>query len=90
MSGWPWPWRRNSAASQALLARHTNASPGPLPDGGFVFARDSLTSPVELFVRPAAGGDPVQLTDLNGDRLAEIALCASVPGSPSQASSMPF
>jgi len=57
---------------QALLTRHTNANPRPLPDGRVLFARDKLTSPVELFVRPADGGEPLQITDLNGDRLAAI------------------
>ncbi|MEE4272829.1 MAG: S9 family peptidase [Thermoanaerobaculales bacterium] len=61
-----------SGRVQALLTRHTNSSPGPLPDGGLVFARDSLTSPVELFVRPADGGEVRRITDLNGDRLAGI------------------
>jgi len=59
-------------ALQALLTRHTNSSPGPLADGRLVFSRDNLTSPAELFVRPAEGGDPVQITDFNGDRLAGI------------------
>jgi len=57
---------------QAVVTRHTNASPHPLPDGRLLFARDSLMAPVELFVRPAGGGEPVQITDLNGDRLAAI------------------
>ncbi len=57
---------------EALLTRHTNSSPRPLPDGRLLFAQDSLVSPVELFVRPAEGGEPLQITDLNGDRLATI------------------
>jgi len=57
---------------QALLTRNTNASPRPLPDGRLLFARDKFTSPVELFVRPADGGDPLQITHLNTDRLASI------------------
>jgi dipeptidyl aminopeptidase/acylaminoacyl peptidase len=57
---------------QALLTRHTNSSPKPLPDGRLLFARDRLTSPVELFVRPAEGGEPLQITNLNSDRLAAI------------------
>ncbi len=57
---------------QALLTRHTNSGPRPLPDGRLLFARDKLTSPVELFVRPAEGGDPLQITDLNADRLSAI------------------
>ncbi len=61
-----------TGAVQALLTRHTNSGPRPLADGRLLFARDKLTSPVELFVRPADGGEPVQITDLNGDRLASI------------------
>jgi dipeptidyl aminopeptidase/acylaminoacyl peptidase len=59
-------------AVEALLTRHTNTNPRPLPDGRLLFARDSLTSPVELHVRPAEGGDALQITDLNGDRLAGL------------------
>ncbi len=57
---------------QALLTRHTNSSPKPLPDGRLLFAQDRLTSPVELYVRPADGGEPLQITNLNTDRLATI------------------
>ena len=57
---------------QALLTKHTNSNPQPLPDGRLLFARDRLTSPAELFVRPADGGEPVQITNLNTDRLAAI------------------
>jgi len=57
----------------ALLTRHTNSSPRPLADGRLVFTRDSLVSPVELFVLPAAGGEPVAITHLNDERLASIA-----------------
>ena len=62
----------SNGAVQALLTRHTNSGPRPLADGRLLFARDKLTSPVELFVRPADGGDPIQITDLNGDRLAAV------------------
>jgi dipeptidyl aminopeptidase/acylaminoacyl peptidase len=61
-----------SGAIQALLTRHTNTSPRPLPDGRLLFARDSLVSPVEIFVRPAAGGEPNPVTELNRARLADI------------------
>jgi dipeptidyl aminopeptidase/acylaminoacyl peptidase len=57
---------------EALLTRHTNSSPRPLPDGRLLFARDSLVSPVELYVRPAAGGEPEPITEFNAERLAEI------------------
>ncbi len=57
---------------QALLTRHTNSSPKPLPDGRVLFAQDRLTSPVELYVRPAEGGEPLQITNFNTDRLATI------------------
>ncbi len=39
-----------------------------------VFGRDTMTSPVELFSVPAAGGDPVQLTHLNREQLAAVEL----------------
>ncbi|HSN56511.1 MAG TPA: S9 family peptidase, partial [Candidatus Sulfomarinibacteraceae bacterium] len=61
-----------SGMVQALLTRHSNTSPRPLPDGRLLFSRDSLTSPAELFVRPADGSEPLQITDLNGERLAAI------------------
>lgn len=57
---------------EAVLTRHTNGAPRPLPDGRLLFTRDSLVSPVELFVRPVGGGDLLQITDLNGERLADI------------------
>jgi dipeptidyl aminopeptidase/acylaminoacyl peptidase len=57
----------------ALLTRHTNSSPRPLADGRLVFTRDSLVSPVEIFVLPAAGGEPAAITHLNDERLASIA-----------------
>jgi dipeptidyl aminopeptidase/acylaminoacyl peptidase len=56
----------------AVVTRHTNSDPNPLPDGRLLFARDSLVSPVELFVLPAGGGEPLQITHLNDERLAHI------------------
>jgi dipeptidyl aminopeptidase/acylaminoacyl peptidase len=57
---------------EALLTRHSNHNPQPLPDGRIVFQQDSLVSPVELWVLPEAGAAPRRLTDLNGTRLAEL------------------
>ena len=57
---------------QAMVTRHTNSSPKPLADGRLLFVRDSLVSPAELFVLPSGGGTPLQITDLNHDRLAAI------------------
>jgi dipeptidyl aminopeptidase/acylaminoacyl peptidase len=57
----------------ALATVHTNANPQPLADGRLLFARDSLVSPVELFVMPGSGGEPKQITRLNDQRLAGIA-----------------
>jgi dipeptidyl aminopeptidase/acylaminoacyl peptidase len=57
----------------AMVTRHTNSSPQPLADGRLLFARDSLKSPVELFVLPVGGGEPKQITQLNSDRLSKIA-----------------
>ena len=62
----------DDGAVEALLTRHTNSSPRPLPDGRLLFAQDSLVSPVELFVRPVRGGESLRITDLNGARLATI------------------
>jgi dipeptidyl aminopeptidase/acylaminoacyl peptidase len=56
----------------ALLTRHSNHSPSPLPDGRVLLSQDSLVSPAELYLLPAAGGEPIRLTNLNGDRLAEL------------------
>ena len=56
----------------AVVTRHTNRSPQPLSDGRLLFARDSLVSPVELFVLPAAGGEVAKITHLNDDRVAAL------------------
>jgi dipeptidyl aminopeptidase/acylaminoacyl peptidase len=61
-----------SGAVSALVDRHTNASPKPLPDGSVLFAQDSLVSPVELLTVGRAGGAPRRVTDLNGERLATL------------------
>ncbi len=57
---------------QAVVVKHSNVSPRPLPGGGLVFSQDSLVSPAELFLLPAGGGDPVRLTHLNDARLAGL------------------
>jgi dipeptidyl aminopeptidase/acylaminoacyl peptidase len=56
----------------ALATLHTNAEPRPLADGRLVFARDSLVSPVELYVLPTGGGEPTALTRHNEARLAGL------------------
>jgi dipeptidyl aminopeptidase/acylaminoacyl peptidase len=56
----------------ALATVHTNSSPQPLADGRVLFARDSLVSPVELYVMAADGSEPTQITHLNDQRLAGI------------------
>ena len=56
----------------AVATRHTNRNPQPLPDGRLLFARDSLVAPVELYVLPAGGGEPEQITHFNDARLATI------------------
>ncbi|MCD4748587.1 MAG: S9 family peptidase [Thermoanaerobaculales bacterium] len=61
-----------SGGVQALLTRHTNGNPQPLADGWLLFAQDSLISPVELYVRPAEGGESLKITHVNDTRLAEI------------------
>ncbi len=57
----------------AVLTRHTNSSPRPLADGRLVFTQDSLVSPVEIYLLPAAGGEPTAVTHVNDERLASIA-----------------
>ncbi len=61
-----------NGAVSAILTPHTNSSPSPLADGRVVFSRDSLVSPAELYVLPAGGGEPAQITHLNDERLAGI------------------
>ena len=56
----------------AVLTPHTNSDPRPLADGRLLFARDSLVSPVELFVLPQGGGEPAPITHLNDELLAAI------------------
>ncbi len=57
---------------QALVTKHSNHSPRPLPGGGILFSQDSLVSPAELWVLPKEGGEPTKITGLNDARLAEL------------------
>jgi len=57
---------------QALLTLHSNSNPQPLADGRLLFSQDSMTAPKEIFVRPADGGDSLQITHFNDERLAEL------------------
>ncbi|MBB3980376.1 dipeptidyl aminopeptidase/acylaminoacyl peptidase [Sphingobium fontiphilum] len=43
----------------------------PLPDGGFLYALDSIQSPADLW-RMGKGGKPVRLTSVNADKLAGV------------------
>jgi dipeptidyl aminopeptidase/acylaminoacyl peptidase len=63
-----------SGAVSALVTERTNRSPSPLPDGSVLLAQDSLVSPVELKVVGPAGGELRSVTDLNGERLADLQL----------------
>ncbi len=56
---------------QAVVGRHHNAAPRPLPDGSVVFLQDSLVSPAEVY-RLEPDGSVRQLTRLNADRLARL------------------
>ncbi|MGC4249978.1 MAG: S9 family peptidase [Sphingobium sp.] len=47
------------------------ASVNPLPDGGFVYALDSIQSPADLWKMPAKG-KAVRLTSVNADKLAGV------------------
>jgi len=57
---------------EALVVKHSNASPRPLPGGGVVFSQDSLVSPAELYLLSAPGKTLERLTHLNDDRLAHL------------------
>jgi dipeptidyl aminopeptidase/acylaminoacyl peptidase len=59
-------------AVSAVLTKHSNTSPRPLPDGRLLYAQDSLVSPVELFTIADAGSEPIRITRLNDARLAEL------------------
>jgi len=61
-----------SGRVSALLTRHSNSNPCPLPDGGVLLSQDSLVSPAELYVLPAGGGELVPVTRFNAERLAEL------------------
>jgi len=56
---------------QAVVAKHSNASPRPLADGRLVFSQDSLVSPAELYLL-AADGAPARITHLNDARVADL------------------
>ncbi|MBQ1543924.1 peptidase S9 [Caulobacter sp. CCUG 60055] len=51
---------------------------------GLVYVSDNLTAPAQLFTLPLAGGKPVQVTNVNADKLAGVAMGApeqfSFPG----------
>jgi dipeptidyl aminopeptidase/acylaminoacyl peptidase len=66
-----------TGAVTALVDRHTNGSPRPLPDGRILFTQNSLASPVELYAVTSTGGQPQRVTNLNGERLATLAFGAS-------------
>ncbi len=56
----------------ALVTRHSNTDPRVLPSGGVVFLQDSLISPAEVMVLPAAGEEAHRITNFNGNRLAGL------------------
>ncbi|HHQ48788.1 MAG TPA: S9 family peptidase, partial [Acidobacteria bacterium] len=62
----------SSGHVEALVTRHTNVSPQPLPGGGVLFSQDSLVSPAELFLLPKPGEPLRQVTHLNQARLARL------------------
>jgi dipeptidyl aminopeptidase/acylaminoacyl peptidase len=61
-----------SGAVSAVVTRHTNSSPRPLPGGGLLFAQDSLVSPAELHTISSPGAEPVRITHLNDAALSEL------------------
>jgi dipeptidyl aminopeptidase/acylaminoacyl peptidase len=56
----------------ALVTRHSNTDPRPLPSGGVLFLQDSLISPAEVMVMAAPGQDARKVTDLNRRHLADL------------------
>jgi dipeptidyl aminopeptidase/acylaminoacyl peptidase len=62
----------DSGRVSALLTRHTNSSPRPLPNGDVLLSQDSLVSPAELYVLPAEGGDLEPVTRRNAERLSAL------------------
>ncbi len=60
-----------TGAVEAIVDRHSNRNPVPLPDGSLVFRQDSLVSPAELY-RRAPDGTVTAITALNADRLAGL------------------
>jgi dipeptidyl aminopeptidase/acylaminoacyl peptidase len=59
-------------AVSAVVTKHSNTNPRPLPDGRLLYSQDSLVSPVELFVSAGDGSEQTRITDLNDARLAEL------------------
>jgi len=57
---------------EAILTRHSNHGPEPLPDGSLILAQDSLVSPAELFRLPAGASELEPVTRLNAERLADL------------------
>lgn len=66
-------FRVDAASGQVTrLTRKGHAgSVVPLPQGGFVYALDSIQSPVDLWKMPVKG-NPVRLTSVNAGRLADV------------------
>lgn len=63
-----------SGAVRELVSDGHVRSPSPAAGGRLVFARDSLTAPVDLWSVAADGGDPRQLTAINAEALAGVAM----------------
>ncbi|NOZ79052.1 MAG: S9 family peptidase [Acidobacteria bacterium] len=61
-----------SGRVDAVVTKHSNVSPRPLPGGRLLFSQDSLVSPAELYVLGARGGAPLKITHLNDRRLAGL------------------
>lgn len=57
---------------EAVVSRHSNSSPRPLPDGGLLFAQDRLDFPAELYLLKAPGQAAEAITHFNDERIAGL------------------
>ncbi len=58
--------------AQAVVVKHSNSSPRPLPGGALLFSQDRLDAPAELYVLHAPGEKPEAITHFNDERIAGL------------------
>jgi len=61
-----------SGGVRRVVAEGTVHSPQATPDGGVVYSRDELRSPIDLYRLDPGQETPARLTDLNATRLADV------------------